>query len=47
VLYCRAGDQSKALSDKLGADGIPVPFLEGGMLAWESEFLPIERGDDD
>ncbi|MBW2527302.1 MAG: thioredoxin [Deltaproteobacteria bacterium] len=46
VLYCRAGDKSKELSEKLAADGIPVTFLEGGMLGWESEFLPIERGDD-
>ena len=46
VLYCRSGDKSKELSEKLAADGIPVPYLEGGMLGWESEFLPIERADD-
>ena len=44
VLYCRSGDKSKALSEKLAKDEISVPFLEGGFLAWEAEMLPIERG---
>jgi len=44
VLYCRAGDKSKELAEKLAADQIGVPFLEGGFLAWEAEMLPIERG---
>ena len=43
VVYCRAGDRSKELSEKLAADQIGVPFLEGGFLAWEAEMLPIER----
>lgn len=47
VLYCRTGEDSKALSEKLAAEGIPVSFLEGGMLGWEAELLPIERADDD
>jgi thioredoxin 1/putative thioredoxin len=45
VLYCRTGTQSKELSDKLGAQGVPVGFLEGGFLAWEAEQLPVERPD--
>ncbi len=43
VLYCRSGDKAKALAEKLAASGMPVAFLEGGMLSWEAELLPIER----
>lgn len=45
VLYCRAGDKSRELADKLTAGGMPVGFLEGGLLAWEGSLLPIERPD--
>lgn len=44
VLYCRAGDKTKTMAEKLAADGVPVMFLEGGLLSWESEGLPIQRG---
>jgi thioredoxin len=43
VVYCRSGDQTKALAEKLAEQGVPVAFLEGGMLAWEAEGLPVER----
>jgi thioredoxin 1/putative thioredoxin len=43
VLYCRSGDLTKELSAKLAGDGMPVAFLEGGILAWEAEGLPIEK----
>jgi thioredoxin 1/putative thioredoxin len=43
VLYCRGGDKTKELAEKLDAQGMPVAFLEGGLLAWEAEGLPIER----
>jgi thioredoxin 1 len=43
VIYCRSGDKAKALSEKLAADAVEVPFLEGGFLAWEALMLPIER----
>lgn len=43
VLYCRSGDKSKELADKLASGGMPIAFLEGGMLAWEGSLLPIER----
>jgi thioredoxin 1/putative thioredoxin len=43
VLYCRTGDQTKDLASKLADQGVPVAFLEGGILAWESEGLPVER----
>ena len=45
ILYCRAGDKTKELSDKLAEQGVPVGFLEGGFLAWEAEGLPVERPD--
>lgn len=45
ILYCRSGDKTKELADKLTEAGVPVGFLEGGLLAWEAEGLPIERPD--
>lgn len=45
VLYCRAGDKTKDMAQKLADSGVPVGFLEGGLLAWEAEQLPIERPD--
>ncbi len=44
VLYCRAGDKTKELAERLNEQGLPVAFLEGGLLGWESLSLPIERG---
>jgi thioredoxin 1/putative thioredoxin len=44
VLYCRSGDKTKELAERLNEQGLPVAFLEGGLLGWESEGLPIERG---
>jgi len=44
VLYCRAGDKTKEFAEKLAEEGAPIAFLEGGMLGWEAEGLPIERG---
>jgi thioredoxin 1/putative thioredoxin len=43
VLYCRSGDKTKEISEKLAEQGLPVAFLEGGLLAWEAEGLPIQR----
>jgi thioredoxin len=45
VLYCRTGERSRELADKLAAAGMGVAFLEGGILAWEGSLLPIERPD--
>lgn len=45
VLYCRSGDRTKEMAQKLAESGVPVAFLEGGFLAWEAESLPIERPD--
>lgn len=43
VLYCRSGDKTKDLAAKLAEMEMPAAFLEGGLLAWEAEGLPIER----
>lgn len=43
VLYCRAGDKTRELASVLAEQGVPVAFLEGGFLAWESEGLKVER----
>ncbi len=43
VLYCRSGDRTKELAAKLAEQGVPVAFLEGGILAWEADGLRIER----
>src|SRR5215468_12681136 len=45
ILYCRSGDKSKEMTDKLAEQGVQVGFVEGGFLAWEAEGLPIERPD--
>ncbi len=43
VVYCRSGDKTKDLAAKLTEQGVPVAFLEGGMLGWEADGLPVER----
>lgn len=43
VLYCRGGDKTKELSEQLTEQGMPVAFLEGGLLGWEAEGLPVQR----
>jgi len=45
VLYCRAGDRTKDIATKLAEQGLPVAFLEGGVLAWEATGFPLERPD--
>ena len=45
VLYCRGGEQSKELAARLAEQGTPVAYLEGGVLAWEAEGLPVDRPD--
>jgi thioredoxin 1/putative thioredoxin len=44
VLYDRAGEKTKGLVETLGETGTQLAFLEGGILAWEAEGLPIQRG---
>lgn len=43
VLYCQSGEATKELAGKLAEQGMPVAFLEGGILGWEAEGSPIER----
>lgn len=45
VLYCRSGDKTKEMAQKLAAEGMPVAFLEGGLLAWEAAGFELERPD--
>jgi thioredoxin 1/putative thioredoxin len=45
VVYCRGGDKTKELAEKLAGEGMPVAFLEGGLLAWESAGFELERPD--
>jgi thioredoxin 1/putative thioredoxin len=43
VLYCRSGEKTKEMAAKLAEQGLPVAFLEGGILAWEAEGLPVDK----
>lgn len=43
VLYCRTGAESKAVAEKLMQHGAAVAYLEGGVLAWETEGQKLER----
>ncbi len=45
VVYCRSGDQTKELAAKLAEQGVPVAFLEGGVLGWEASGYGLERPD--
>jgi thioredoxin 1/putative thioredoxin len=45
VLYDRAGDRTKDLAAKLAEQGMPVAFLEGGVLGWEASGFLLERPD--
>lgn len=45
VIYCRAGDLTKDLAAKLAEQGVPVAFLEGGVLGWEAAGFSLERPD--
>jgi thioredoxin 1 len=43
VLYCRSGDRTKDLAAKLAEQGLPVAYLEGGVLGWEASGQKLER----
>lgn len=45
VIYCRSGDQTKELAAKLAEQGVPVAFLEGGVLGWEAAGFRLQRPD--
>jgi thioredoxin 1/putative thioredoxin len=37
LLYCRTGKEAQEKAGQLAEQGIPVAFLDGGVLAWEAE----------
>ena len=44
VLYCRSGARSTQAAKQLAAAGFgDILHLEGGIAAWESEGLPVEK----
>jgi len=43
VLYCRSGDKTKDVAATLAEQGVPVSFLDGGVLGWEATGLALER----
>ena len=45
VIYCRAGDKSQKLAERVAQQGVPVAFLEGGVLGWEAAGFETERAD--
>jgi len=45
VVYCRGGDKTKDLAQKLAQQGFPVAFIEGGVLGWEAAGFALERPD--
>jgi rhodanese-related sulfurtransferase len=42
VLYCRSGDRSGAAVQALRASGYDAYSIEGGILGWTENGLPIE-----
>ena len=43
VLACRSGARSAMAAEALRASGFDAYNLEGGILAWERDGLPVER----
>lgn len=45
VLICRSGGRARQAAEKLAASGLTgLQVMTGGMQAWESEGLPVNRG---
>ena len=42
VLYCRGGDRSSAAVQALRASGYDAYSVEGGLLGWQEQGLPVE-----
>jgi rhodanese-related sulfurtransferase len=45
VLYCRSGDRSGAAVQALRASGWDAYSVEGGLVSWHEQGLPIEPAD--
>ena len=43
VLVCRSGTRSALAADALIASGFEAHSIDGGILAWERQGLPVER----
>lgn len=43
LVYCRAGDKTKDLVERMTKQGVPLSFIEGGVLAWEASGFSVER----
>lgn len=42
VLYCRGGDRSSAAVQALRASGFDAYSIDGGILAWQEQGLPVD-----
>ena len=42
VVYCRSGDRSGVAADAFAASGWDAHSIEGGLLAWAADGLPLE-----
>lgn len=42
-VYCRSGRRSNEAAKYLASQGYKVVDMDGGILAWEAQHLPIER----
>jgi len=42
VVYCRSGDRSAAAAQALRASGFDAHSIEGGLVAWTEQGLPLE-----
>jgi rhodanese-related sulfurtransferase len=45
ILYCRSGGRSAMASEALARAGDDAHNMEGGLLAWQAEALPLEPAD--
>lgn len=43
ILYCRTGKDSSEASTKLAGHGLPVGYIEGGVLNWEASGFELIR----
>ena len=45
VLYCRGGNRSTMAAEALAAAGFEAAKLDGGIVGWAEDGLPLEPGD--
>ena len=43
AIYCRSGRRSASAAEKLAKEGFEVINLDGGILAWQTAKMPIEK----